>query len=108
MTLFPFAQLSRQLAHHEINAGVQIFASFLGANHRAVCKHSHLCGLLGDPWVPRHRQVNIGFADGITEMGRGPFQFCVGVLPQRRSDLEVATMDQHLHPLFLCRWISAS
>merc|ERR1712091_540231 len=28
---------------------------------------------LGHPWVPGHRQVNIGLTDGITEMGRGPF-----------------------------------
>ena len=55
MTLFPFAQLSRQLADDEINAGVEVFAALLGTNHRAVCKHSHLCGLLGNPWVPRHR-----------------------------------------------------
>ena len=101
-------KLARQFPSGQIDAGVEVLAALLSADHRAVGKHRHLCGLLGHPGIARHGEMHIGLSHRITEVVGGSFEFGLGVIPQRRRDLEVATMDQQLHASLLCRLLSAS
>ena len=45
------SQLARQLARNQIDAGVKVFASLLGADHRAIGEHRDFSGLLRNPGV---------------------------------------------------------
>ena len=46
------SQLASQLVCDQIDAGVEVFASLLGANYRSIGEHSDFCGLLRNPGVP--------------------------------------------------------
>ena len=102
------AQLAGQFPGGQIDAGVQVFTAFLGADHRAVGKDRHFSGLLRHTGIAGHGEMDVCLTNSITEVRCGPLQLGLGVIPQRRRDLEVATMDQQLHASLLCRLLSAS
>ena len=108
VAFLPATQLAGQFSGGQIDAGVQVFTAFLGADHRAVGKDRYLGGLLRHPGIAGYREMDVGLAHSITEVRCGPLQLCLGVIPQCRRDLEVATMDQQLHASLLCRLLSAS
>ena len=96
-------KLARQLSSGHVDAGVEVFAAFLRPDHGAVGEDRHFSGLLGHPGIAGHREMHISLADRLTEVMRRPLKLGLGVVPQGRRDLEVATMDQQLHASFLCR-----
>ena len=108
VTLLPAPQLTRQLAGRQVDAGVEVFAAFLGPNHSAIGEHRDFSGLLRNPGVAGDGKMHVRLADGTAEMVGGPLEFGLGVVPQGRRDLKVATMDQQLHASLLCRLISAN
>ena len=101
VAVLPATQLPTELAGSKIDAGVQVLTAFLCPDHGSISEHRHLRRLLRYPWIPGHRQVNVRLSHHVAEMMNGPLQLCLGIGPQGRRDLEVATMDQQLHALFL-------
>ena len=101
-------QLSGQFARHQINAGVEVFAAFLGPDHGAIGEHRDLGRLLRNSGVAGHREVNIRFLDKIVEVMNGPVKLGFGVIPQCGRHIQVATMDQQLHASLRCLVLSAS
>ena len=73
VAFLPATQLTRQFSSSQIDAGVEVFAALLGTDHRSVGKHRDLCGLLRNPRIASHGEMDIRFPNRITEVMRCPF-----------------------------------
>ena len=98
------AQLPGQFPGHQINAGVEVFAAFLGADHGAIGEDRHLRGLLRNPGIAGHREMHVRLFHHPVEMTGRALQLLFGVLADGWSDLQIAAVNHELHPLPPGRW----
>lgn len=79
-------ELAGQFARHQVDAGVEVFAAFLGAHHDAIGINRDFRRLLGNPGVAGHGEVHIRLLDKGFEMVDCPGQFGFGVLADGGRD----------------------
>ena len=92
-------QLAAELAGHQVDAGVEVVAALLGADHGAIGKHRDFNRLLRYPGIAGHRQVHIGLFNKALKVVNGAVQLGFGVLPNGGSDVKIAAMDQQFHQM---------
>jgi len=95
--IFMAVQLAGHLAGHHVDAGVKIFAAFLGPDHHAIGKHGHFRRLLGHAGVAGDREMHVRLFHQVFEVADGAGELGFGVLANRGRDVQIATVDQEFH-----------